>query len=211
MIDTIYLENNSGKTFRLSDYGLLLASFDAPEPKTKLYRVSIDGADGDIDMTEWAGVVRYDTRNVTVKVRDMSDKYWRNLVDFCHGREIKLYHSGSPEYYYSGRFDASHSTRSRVTDVALTGTCFPYRLATHKTVVSRTIQSSANIILQAARMPVCPFITAENSMTISFDGKVYTVEGEKKQIEGLILTDTPLTLTVTGSGQITFSWQDGVI
>lgn len=211
MIDTVWLEDDSGKTFRLTDYGLILKTFQAPEPNVKEYRESVEGADGDIDMTEWAGVLRYETRTVDFAVRDMTDTWWRDLVNFCHGRNIKITHSRDPEHYFYGRCTASHETQQHITDVALSAVCNPYRLAHRETVVSANITGAGEVALEAARRPVTPTVTVAEQMSLSYDGAGITLLPGTHEVNDLLITDTPKTVTVTGTGLITFRWRDGVL
>lgn len=211
-MDTIWLENGAGEIFRLTDYGLLLVSFDAPKPKPKTYRIAVDGADGDLDMTEWAGVVRYNSRTVTAVVRDMTSLYADKLADFCAGRVVKIYHSADPARYYLGRCECSDKTRTHVTDMTITATCDPYKLCEMETVIASAITASGTVSLLAQRRPVSPSVTVSAAMAIAFDNTTvsFTAAGTYT-VPTLVITDTPKTVTVTGSGNISFAWRDGVL
>lgn len=211
MMDSVRIENEAGDVFRLEDYGMLLKSFDAKEPAVKAYREEIDGADGDLDMTEWAGIIRYKTRKVQFVVRDMANRWWRDLVDFCHGRNIKITHSSDEEHYFFGRCETSHTTREHVTDVTLTVTCQPYRLSHLPTTITQAVTDSAEIVLVSARMPVAPKITVSATMVLIFDGMTVTLQPGTYTVPNFVVTSTPKTLEVTGTGQITLVWVDGVI
>ena len=190
MIDTLTLEDNNGQVFRMSDYGLLLKSFDAPEPLPKTYMQEIDGADGSLDMT---------------------DTWWRYLVDFCHGKRIKLTNSADPDYYYEGRCAASHETRKRVTDVSLELSCQPYRLSHRETVITAQVNGTASILLEAARKPVTPTITVSAEMTAEFDGYPMTLPAGSTFASLYVVTDTAKPLMLTGNGQVEIRWRDGVL
>lgn len=209
MIDTVTLENDAGNVLRLTDYGLILKYFDAPEPDPKTYIESIEGADGDLDMTEWAGIVRYKNRDVEFGIRDMTALWWREIVRFCHGRNVKITHSTDPDHYYYGRCTVTHETRENVTDLEVRASCGPYRLCHMETVVSRAVTGSASIALESVRRPVTPSITVSAEMTISFSGDSATLPAGTYTLPDLILTDSPTTVTVTGTGTITFKWRDG--
>lgn len=211
MMDTVRLENESGKIFRLTDYGLYLKYFDAPEPEAKTYRETIDGADGDLDMTEWAGIIRYNTRNVSFGVRDLSGHWWRELVNFCHGRNVKITHSLDEEHYYFGRIRASHTTQEHITDVELEAVCNPYRLCHTETIITKAVTGSATVSLEALRRPVTPTVTVSAEMNLTYLGTGITLPAGTHQVDDLILSETPVSVTITGTGTITFKWRDGVI
>ena len=209
MIDTITFENDAGKIFRLSDYGLILKSFDAPEPAPKTYIETVEGADGDLDMTEWTGVVRYQNRDVEIGVRDMSGYWWRELANFCHGRRMRITHSNDPDHYYYGRCVVSHETEQRVTDMVIAASCNPYRLCHRETVVSASVSGSATILLEARRRPVTPTVTVSAQMTIEYDGNTVALPAGTYPLMDLVITDSHVPVSVTGTGTISFAWQDG--
>lgn len=211
MIDTVWLEDDSGKTFRLTDYGLILKTFQAPEPEIKTYREEVEGMDGDLDMTEWDGVVHYENREIQFAVRDMTDTWWRELVNFCHGRNIKITHSRDPEHYYYGRCTTSHETQQHITDVDLSVVCNPYRLAHRETVIPINVSGTQEITLEAQRRPVTPAVTVAAQMSLEYDGAGITLVPGTQNVKDLLITDTPKTVTVTGTGLITFRWRDGVL
>jgi hypothetical protein len=78
-----------------------------------------------------------------------------------------------------------------------------------ETVVSRAVTGSASIALESVRRPVTPSITVSAEMTISFSGDSATLPVGTYTLPDLILTDIPTTVTVTGTGTITFKWRDG--
>lgn len=212
MIDKLYFELTDGTKICSDDYGLILKSFDAPEPKPKTYRVSIDGADGDIDMTEWAGEVRYNTRTVSAAFRDMESAGYKGLVNALHGRRCKIILSSDPDWYFTGRCETAQTMeRMRVADTPLTFTCQPYKLCRYPTIVAATINTSASIPLKAARRSAIPQIKLTAQCTLTWNNATYTKAAGTYTIPQIVVTDTQKILTVSGSGSITITWTDGVI
>lgn len=211
MMDTVRFENDAGDVFRLTDYGLLLKAFSAPEPTAKIYLETLDGMDGDLDMTEWAGIIRYNSRKVDISIRDMGDYWWRELVNFCAGRNVKITHSQDEEHYYYGRAAASHVSGDRVTDISISAVCQPYRLCHTETIVTSEITGSGTVILEALRRPVSPKVITSAQMNLAYEGTGITLPAGTHDAPDLILGDHPVTVTVTGTGTITFKWRDGVI
>lgn len=210
-MDYVYFSRDDGVELRPQEYGLLLKSFSAPLPTPKVYRENIEGADGSLDMTEWAGEVRYNTRQVAVDLRDMSGGLYEQLTNFLHGRRVKIFHSLDLNHYYYGRCeDANLKTERHVSDIELTFVCDPYRKAVLPTVVTNTITGSADIILRAARESVCPKITATAAFTLLDGEALYSIDAGTVSIPTLIINDKPRKISVTGTGQLTFSWTDGV-
>lgn len=210
MMDYVIFEDERGNVLRPKGLGLLLKSFQAPPPSPKLYRETIEGADGEIDMSEWAGEIRYNSRTVTIGFRDMSGNMTAAVTNFLHGRKIKITHSGDLAHYYYGRCDSADTkTQRRVMDSEYVFTCYPYRRAANETRVTRLVAGTAEITLKAARESVIPTITADAKMTLNYQGSLYSVNPGTFTIPTLIITDSPEILTVTGNGNITLTWRDG--
>lgn len=111
------------------DYGIYLVSYDVPPPKPRIYRATIEGRDGTLDLSEWEGrqSVRYDDRTVTITMRDMhgtSQEFMSRML----GRKFYIHFDDDLDHYYRGRCeDISAKTRKHVTDIEMTFTCHPFR------------------------------------------------------------------------------------
>lgn len=220
MIDRVWFENDSGDSVMpYEDDGIMLVSFDAPAPKTKTYRVELDGADGMLDMTEWAGTVLYENRQVNIVLRDMTGAHCQRLVNELTGRHWHCTNSADPDYYYDGRVDVvTPKTRNRVTDITITMTCKPYKMAHQMTVLPTIVLASTNqtVNLRAARKPVTPTLTVEDAsqVYVTFDSQNWnaTQDGIYHPSK-FVVTDRfkPMTVRGTPGGKLTISWQDGVL
>lgn len=112
-----------------ADYGLIMGSYDAPPPQPKIYRANIEGRNGTLDMSEWAGEIFYGDRTVTIMLRDMHGSANANaFVNRVTGRRCRMWFDDDPDYFYEGRCEkTATSTRQHVTDITLTLTCHPFR------------------------------------------------------------------------------------
>ena len=212
VIDTVWFENEAGEIFRPADYGIILKSYDAPLPAPKINRVTLEGMDGDVDMTEWAGEVRYNTRSVTAAFRDMSGEEYKKLMNFACGQKVKLTNSAAPDYYFTGRCErADAKIRRRIADVTLQFVCDPYMLRHTETSVIKTFTDSADILLMAERKSAIPKITVSEDCVIRYGNISASLRAGTYTVQNLIITNRPETLHVTGSGTIKIVWRDGVL
>lgn len=109
------------------DYGMYLVSYDTPPPSTKTMEVQIEGRSGAIDLTEWAGDVFYETRMVTVKLRDMNGDA-TELITRLNGRRVRVYFDDLPGWYFVGRVESiNDTTRRHVSDLTLKIKCDPWK------------------------------------------------------------------------------------
>ena len=214
MIDTVTFENDYGEILRpFEDYGVLMVSHDAPPPTPKTYTVSLEGADGYLDMTEWAGEVRYNARSVTIKLRDMETDAHKAIMQFLASRKLRITFSEEPDYYFIGRCDKpAETTRKRVTDVSLSFTCQPWKLAHIPTIrTGNPTEQGISIPLTAARKSAIPKITVTEECTLAYGNYSVTLSAGTHTVPQIVITDRTQILTVTGSGKITLEWQDGVL
>ncbi len=139
----------SGVTFgdkhSYRDWGLFLRErplFSAP--KVKETRIDLMGADGDIDVTEAYGPVRYE--NVTggfifsiLGNRRTWESVYSKVKNAIHGRKMQVITDENPEYYYIGRLtvgDMSYRIDSKggslTAYIPVTGEFYPYKFSVLK-------------------------------------------------------------------------------
>lgn len=99
---------NDKHTYR--DWGLLTKSrpnISPPQPKLKL--ISVPGSDHVIDLTQHlTGQVHYEMRTISFEFVIMAERSrWSSLhseiMNYLHGRSIRIIMDDDPNYYYTGR------------------------------------------------------------------------------------------------------------
>lgn len=211
MIDTVKFILPSGVEVNPSTYGLILKSFDAEAPKPKLNMISITGRDGSLDLTEWAGEVRYENRTVNIAFRDMQETAYVEMLNLLYHSECKIIHSVDDDYYYLGRcVSAEPKTRRHITDLELEFSCHPYRLSVEPKTVEKPA-SEETIYLRAAGMSVIPTITLTDACSITFSGVTKSLSAGTHTIPEFVITREGSNMIVSGSGTITITWTEGVI
>lgn len=214
MINTVTFENMSGKILRpYEELGALLVEYDAPPPAPITHYVDVDGADGAIDLSEWAGEIKYGVRTVTAVLRDLGPLAHNTISQFVTGRKIKITFSDQPDVYFIGRcVDNVETTRKRVTNQKLTFTCEPYKCKHILTKIRKSLsETSADILLKAARKSVIPTITSTDECVIVWNNNTYTLNAGTHTIPQIVITDEYKTLQASGAGTLTIEWRDGVL
>ena len=214
MIDTVVFENAYGDRLIPHQRGIFMKYHDAPPPSPKILRFELDGMDGALDMTEWAGETKYESREVTIGFRDMTAQFYDELTQFCVGRMVKIMFSDDPKYYLYGRGNAdSRSVRNRIIDGDISFTCDPFRLARAMTSLSESITTSGSMTLRAKRMSVVPTFTLSAACTLGYGGNSYSLESGTHTVSGIVVTDRPavLSITTSSSATVTAAWRDGIL
>ncbi len=213
MIDTVVFENEHGDKFMpYQQYGIYMKSHTVSPPKPKLNRISLDGADGELDLSEWAGEVKYESRQVRIEFRDMDEVYYRRLVQFALGRMLKVMFSDDPECYMYGRcYSIETQTSKRVSDVTMKMICDPYRMMRVPTRYRVVSSGSTSVLLKAQRRTSTPTIDATAACTVTFDGTTHNIASGSHDYPAIKITDQPKVMSISGSATLIISWTDGVL
>ena len=211
-------ENTNGTILRpYEDLEIVLSSHSVTPPKPKTHFVVVDGADGKVDLSEWAGEIKYEDRTVKaiftcVAERENHNETLDTFKAFILGRRLKITFSDEAAYFYDGRCTSVEvKTEKGISTIECEFVCKPYKTAHKPTIIAQTVTNSAEIVLKSVRKTVIPTITTNATVTLTYGTLAYTMQAGTRQIPGIVVTDTPKTLTVTGSCNISLSWVEGVL
>ena len=192
-------------------YGFYLAKRRLSAPEVKEEYIDIPAANGEYDATEALGQVYYKNRNLLLDLIYPADSYDTNLsslTNYLHGRKRKIVFGSDSSWYYVGRISVGEYD-SVSHKLGMSAKVFPYKLATSETVVTKTVTTSDTVVLANDEMPVVPVVTNTAEMTLAWGSNSVTISAGTHQIAGLELPKGNTTITVTGSGTITFTYRKG--
>lgn len=204
----------------LSDYGLVLPSYEIPAPEPFLYLEEVAGRNGLVDLSNAFGSVRYKNREwaLEFKLPDPAANWHTvasNVMRLIHGKRVNFIFDDDPNFVWNGRVSVQHlvSNQGEIT-LPVNISSDPYKMKTTETVVTKTITNSGTVTLTNLNKEVVPVVTTTASMTLSFtiDGTAYTatVNGTAT-VPQLVLKEGSTTITVTGSGTIMFEYTEGTL
>lgn len=117
------------------DWGLLLREHPVvspPVPKTKL--VEVPGSDGHIDLSEvLTGQIHYEMREITCKftmmaARDRWPSLYSEILNFLHGKRMKITLDNEQDFYYTGRVEISEwNPGQTVAELTIKATVSPFK------------------------------------------------------------------------------------
>lgn len=198
------------------EWGLILSEKEikAPQPKTKA--VDVEGADGELDYTEAFGDVKYQNRQLTFRfskasiVPDGFLALFSVVQNALHGKKLQVILDDDPANYYFGRVTINEwKSNKRMGEIVIEVDAEPYKLKVSETVITQAVTDYADITLTNSRKPVVPTITTNAAMTIAFGGYTAAVQAGTFRLPELQLREGQNTVTVTGTGNITFSYREG--
>ena len=198
-----------------NDLKLLLTHKEMGSPAVKTNKVDIPGADSSIDLTDFFGEPKYE--DVTHKfefttIEPQSDflTQFSTIKNAIHGKKVRIILDDDPTFFYWGRCYVSSFTSAKgVGTISVECECEPYKYRLTKTVVTRTISGTADITLTNSRKRAVPEITTTASMTFVFGNGSWAKGAGTFTIPELELVEGENHVTVTGVGNITFTWQEG--
>ncbi len=131
------------------------------------------------------------------------------IKNALHGQKLRIVLDDDPGFYYVGRCYVSPYTNEKgAAIISIECECEPYKYKLAKTVVTQAVNGTAVISLTNGRKSAVPSITTTAAMTIAFGGGTWTNNAGTFTIPELELVEGENNVTVTGVGNITFTWQE---
>lgn len=197
------------------DFLLILSSKEIGTPSEKKEVIDIPGGDGVLDLTEFFGEVKYNNRTLsfsfstTVPQSEFMNLFSR-IQDALHGKKMQIVLDEDAEWFYIGRISISPwKSDKNIGKITIDCDCDPYKLKMEETIVEKAVSGSAEITLSNSRKRVIPTITTDAEMTISFGAYSGTFSAGIFRIPELTLIEGNNTVTVTGTGNISFRYREG--
>lgn len=203
------------------DFDLILAEVTIPPASPRESFIDIPGADGAVDMTEAMGEVKYSDRTgakFTFYMNPaayLSDAAWeekkKEISNRLNGLRCKITLDKDPAYYWLGRCKVSdHTANKKKRKIVVAARLAPYKLKTNETTVTVNLTSTQKEInLTNARKTVCPTITCTGNATVVVSGSEYALSKGTHKILDFQLKEGETSVTVSGTGAITFKYQEG--
>ena len=203
------------------DLNLILSAVEIFPAVPKTVYVDIPGADGALDLTEALGEVKYSdrTHKFTFTMNpagDLSEAAWeakKTEVSNClNGLACRITLDKDPAYYWQGRCSVdSYKSNKRLRQFVVVARVRPYKLKQNETVANFSLSSTAKTVsIKNSRRSVCPLITCTNANTkIVFNGNTFNFNAGQQQNLNIRFIEGNNQVTISGTGQVTFTYQEG--
>ena len=209
-----------GEIHSYNDLNLILAPF-VPTPATPQTNIlQVPGRDGYLDLTEANGEVKYNSRDFsftfTISQEDdlTFDERLSNVSNALNGKKCKITLDRDPDFYWLGRCIVNkHERNKNIGKIVVKATVEPYKLRQSPSVTSFVLTAEEQtIILENDRMAVVPLIECtDDGAVVGFCDNVYTLSAGTNKILGIRFVEGSNVLTLSGTGTITFTWQEGAL
>jgi len=204
------------------DFHLILKPKEMASPAVKVRKIDIEGADSSLDYTDYFGEPKFEDVthkfdfSTTVPQSEFLSLYSR-IKNALHGKKMRIVLDDDPLFYYLGRVSVLPFTTDRnIGLVSIECDCEPYKYKIKKTVVKVELigeQTEPYLVsLPNSRKRAVPEIniTTDSSMNIVFqESNIWDLGSGSYTLPELELVEGENIVTVTGSGTITFTYQEG--
>lgn len=196
------------------DLNLVLSKVVIPPAAVKTNFVDIPGGDGSVDLTEALGEVRYKDRECsftfTVFPSDDFEEKKREISNLLNGRRFKIILDKDSGYFWNGRCSVdSYASDKKINTIVVKATVSPYKLKVNLTKIIVPAGNEVNRMLLNSRKTVVPTITSTTTATIIFGGNTYTINPGTHRILNIELVEGGNDVTVTSTGDVEFTYQEG--
>lgn len=201
------------------DLGLILGKKELGTPAVKDEKTDIPGADGDLDQTEFFGEPKYENRThrfdfSTMAPAEEFPAVYSNVLNRLHGKKMRIILDDDPLYFYMGRCHVSSFTSEKgVGTISVECDCQPYKYKNDHTVSAHVLDGTEmTITLTNGRKRAVPEVQIHNetgSTRIVYQGSIWDLGTGVYTLPELELTEGENLVTVTGTGTVTFAWQEG--
>ena len=200
-----------------SDWRLTLTGKDVTDPEPKTNYVSLDGRDGDIDLTEaLTGEVTYQARTVTAS-------FWcsegtpqervallNRIIATLHGKQVKVVEPDDPDHYFLGRVKIKGKKQDAVhIEFTTEARCDPWRYAINETERKVQVTGQTDVVLHNNGVKsLCPVLTVQGAVNLTLNGTTVELTTGSYKVAALRLMQGINVVSLSGEGSITFTYRE---
>lgn len=162
--------NSSVTKHSYTDFGVILTEQNIGIPLPKIYTVDIEGMDGNLDLSESFGEVKYNNRTLKFtfesieKITDWQARM-KDISSFLHGQKMKISIWSDPDFYYIGRCSIDeYNSSGRLGKIVISCDCEPFKYKQNITTFSLVVGDN---IVNNSRMTVFADLVNESEITIN--------------------------------------------
>ena len=202
------------------DLNLILSKAVISPATPKENFIDIPGGDGSLDLTESLGEVKYGDRNGTFTFTmnpadDLSDSAFEEkkteVSNALNGLACKITLDKDAGFYYEGRCKVSeYLSDRRLRQIVVTAILKPYKMKKNETVATYVLTAGEQTVtLTNGRKSVVPEITCtDDNVVVQFGNDTHTLGAGTHKILDICFTERKNVLKLSGTGTITFTYQE---
>jgi len=206
-----------GSLHSYRDFRLLLVKKEVGSPTVKVKKIDVEGADGALDYTDFFGEAKYE--DVTHKFEFQTIvpqgeflSLFSSIKNALHGKKMRIILDDDPLFYYIGRLHVSSFTNEKsIGVISIEAECEPYKYMLEKTVAEVDVDGTFTAVLPNSRKRAVPEVLFETDGSIRIEylgANVWDLGSGSYTLPELELVEGENSVTLTGTGTVTFTWQE---
>ena len=215
MLNDVIFNNEKSAYY---DWNIVLTKADIPLPSVKTSSVDIKGANGILDLSEvLTGDVCYGNRDIKLTFAIMEDTDYHSVIsdiaNYLHGKKVTIKLTNDNEYFYSGRAtitQCKYSVGRSELVIGINADPFKYSV-TESNVLVNLSNETKSLTLPNKRMRVSPTLVVTGSVTMTFEGKTYTLQAGEQQLLNFVLSEGNNTVSFSGTGSVKITYRQGAL
>lgn len=209
-----------GSFHTYNDFNLILSGKEIEAPAVKEKRVEIEGADSDLDLTDFFGEPKYSNARhkfsfTTVCKGTEFLSAFSAIKNALHGKKMRVILDDDPSFFYVGRIFVSKFTDERnIGILQIEADCEPYKYKLQPTIMSVTVNGTQAVSLTNTRKRAVPEVVIDTagSMRLEYQGSnIWDLGSGSYTLPELELVEGENIVTVTGTGTVTFTYREGAL
>ena len=205
-----------GEKHTAYDFGLRLLTFNVSSPDPVVNEIEIPGMDGNLDLSKTlTGEVVYKNRTLTAEflMEEQDETQLQHRVDNIRNYLHGITHTICPDmdsiYEYRGRVTVTLAPIGVYQAVTVTANVAPYKMKRINTVVEQIVKGESAIICYNERKSVVPTITTDADFTLKFNDISVSIAAGENIVPDIKFLQGENIVTCIGTGNITFTYQEG--
>lgn len=129
------------------DFGIYLSKVTVGTPNPKKFTVDIPGADGSLDMTDYFGSVKYESRKLTFiftfpqRGKQLINAY-SEFLNAVHGKRFdSIILDDDRDFHYVGRVAVGNLAKASLSKVTVECECDPYKYSNSRNTITLNVDS----------------------------------------------------------------------
>lgn len=208
-----------GNFHTYDDFKLKMLSFEVSDPEVQEQLQEVPGRDGVLDLSESLnGEPVYNNRKIVAEFDmeeadpEAANEKLTKIRNSIHGKCLKIINDTDSGFYYEGRVKVSCKRKNYLFYiVTVTVDAQPYKLKHEETTVTANVSGETVVICRNERKSVVPTVTATGEIGIMFGDHSFVAKDNTYIFPDLKFVEGDNILVCTGTGTITFTYQEGAL
>lgn len=203
------------------DWGLILTAKKRNPPTPKYEKISIDGRDGEIDLSRaLTGEIKYKNTDASYSfllskgTQAEREELLSEIINFIHGQILNIIEPDDQYHYIVGDCIVENVVNNKAyASFTVSADCEPYRYAIEETnrYISLTSSITDIVITNTGTKILIPTLTVNGSVNLTVGSSSVALSSGQYKLTSLKLKPGATTISVSGSGTLIVSYREAIL